>query len=942
VIPEFHRLFEASPDLYLVLAPDLTIVAVNDAYAQATRTQRAQILGRGLFDVFPDNPGDPQADGVGKLGASLQRVLLLRQPDRMALQKYDIPRPPSEGGGFEQRYWSPGNFPVLDDAGEVAWIIHRVEDVTETTLLKQEGDRRAAENERLRRLANQVEARFRDLLESAPDAIVIINAQGDIHLVNTQAETLFGYARAELLGKPIETLMPARFHASHPGRRNGFFANPCLRPMGSGRELSGRRKDGSEFPVEISLSLLETGDGMLVSSAIRDITDRKRIEQDLREKNTQLESANRAKDLFLASMSHEIRTPMNGIIGTLEVLQQGAMKPQQQEMVTLVRESADSLLEIIDDILDFSKIGAGRLDIERLPMSVADEVEKCCGLLNRYAERKGGILSVYVDPAIPDSVLGDPNRLRQVLANLTSNAIKFSSGLTRQGQISVRAVLVERAEEQVTIEFRVADNGIGMDEGTLARVFTSFMQADPSTTRRYGGTGLGLAICKQLSQLMGGDVSVRTRLNEGSTFTARLPFAMATHASARLAAPSEVSGLACLVVGSHGGASADLAEYLESDGAGVARQPHVAAAVEWARTSPHGLVVWIVEHAREPAAAATLHRAVRELGALGIRIALVMIGRGRRRHPRMEASGAVSIDGNALNRRTLARAVAIAAGRCPGSPDVRIPQARTVARPAPCRADAIRQHRLVLVAEDNEINQRVISEQLGMIGLAADMATDGAQALDMWASGEYSLVLTDLHMPEMDGYDLAAAIRTLEGGRSRIPIIALSANALRGESERCFAAGMDDYLSKPTPLAALGAMMEKWLPRHEPAPTPPIDVAVLQAIVGADEQVTAEFLRDFRASAQRMSESLAVACAEHRTADATSAAHCLKSSASTVGAPRLAQVCAQIEAAGRAGETGVMAMLLPSFNAEVRAVEDYLDTLAPPDPQIALQLVGAP
>jgi CheY-like chemotaxis protein len=196
-------------------------------------------------------------------------------------------------------------------------------------------------------------------------------------------------------------------------------------------------------------------------------------------------------------------------------------------------------------------------------------------------------------------------------------------------------------------------------------------------------------------------------------------------------------------------------------------------------------------------------------------------------------------------------------------------------------------------------------------------------------------------MPEMDGYDLTAAIRTLEGGRSRIPIVALSANALRGESERCFAAGMDDYLSKPTPLAALGAMMDKWLPGHEPAPTPPIDVAVLQAIVGADEQVTAEFLRDFRASAQRMSESLAAACAEHRTADATSAAHCLKSSASTVGAPRLAQVCAQIEAAGRAGDTGVMATLLPAFNAEVRAVEDYLDALAPPDPQIALQLVGA-
>jgi CheY-like chemotaxis protein len=640
-------------------------------------------------------------------------------------------------------------------------------------------------------------------------------------------------------------------------------------------------------------------------------------------------------------MSHEIRTPMNGIIGTLEVLQQGAMKPQQLEMLTLVRESADSLLEIIDDILDFSKIGAGRLDIERLAMNVADEVEKCCGLLNRYAERKGGILSVFVDPAIPDSVMGDPSRLRQVLANLASNAIKFSSGLPRQGQIAVRAVLAERTEGQVTIEFRVADNGIGMDEATLARVFTSFMQADPSTTRRYGGTGLGLAICKQLSQLMGGNISVQTRLGEGSTFTARLPFALPAHAIIRQASPTEVSGLPCLVIGNHGGASADLAEYLKSDGADVAQLPHVAAAVEWTRAAHQGLVAWIVEYAREPAAAATLHRAVRELAAIGVRVALVMIGRGRRRHPRMEASGAASIDGNALNRKTLARAVAIAAGRCPASPDARIPHSPDVVGQPPARADAIRQRRLVLVAEDNEINQRVISEQLGALGYAADIAANGTRALDMWASGAYALVLSDLHMPEMDGYDLAAAIRTLEGGRSRIPIVALTANALRGESERCIAAGMDDYLSKPTPLAALDAMMEKWLPGQDAAAAPPVDVTILQAIVGADEHVTRDFLREFRSSVRRMASELSASCAEHRTADATSAAHCLKSSASTVGAPRLAQVCAQIEAAGRAGETGTMTTLLAAFNAEVRAVEDYLDAIAPQGPQIALQLVGA-
>ncbi len=810
---EFQRLFESSPDLYLVLTPDLSIVAVSDAYLQATMTRRQDILHRALFDVFPDNPGDSTATGVQNLRASLQRVLRNRIADRMPVQKYDIRRPKSEGGGFEERFWSPTNSPVFDDAGNLCHIIHRVEDVTESSRLKQKGIDQARDNRSLRRQALRVEARFRALLEEVPDAIVIADKSGQMQFVNAQAEKLFGYARVELVGHQIELLMPARFRAAHPDRRQRFCANPSIRSMNANRGLYGQRKDGSEFPLEISINSIETESGILILSAIRDMTERKRIEAELLDKNIALENAGRAKNLFLASMSHEIRTPMNGIIGTVDVLQTGNLSTEQLEMVDLIRDSAQALLAIIDDILDFSKIEAGRLDIERLPMAIANEVEKTCDLLNRFAERKGGTLMVFVDPAIPRALLGDASRLRQILLNLTSNAIKFSSGLPRSGHVSVRAVLAERHADRVVVQFRVSDNGIGMSDASVARLFTSFTQADASTTRRYGGTGLGLAICKQLATLMDGDITVATQVNEGSTFTVRLPFSLTPEEVVTAEDPSEVAGINCLIVG-QGGMGDDLAVYLISDGAMVRRVTDLTAARAWCRANDRVSAVWLIEAGEDSADPDTLQAAIQARTDLPTPVALVFVGCGLRRIPRAEVDGVIAIDGNALSRRTLVHAVAIAAGRGSVKTDSQSGGPIASTPRVPGRVDAIQQRRLILVVEDNEINQKVIRTQLKILGYAADIAANGRDALELWKSGDYALLLTDLHMPEMDGYDFAAAVRVAEAGRSRTPIIALTADALRGESDRCLAAGMDDYLSKPAPLAALAAMIKKWIERE--------------------------------------------------------------------------------------------------------------------------------
>jgi PAS domain S-box-containing protein len=923
---EFRTLAEAMPQIVWVTRADGWNIYCNAQWTNYTGLSRDESLGHGWIKPF--HPDDQRQAQEAWAKATTGKVAYSNEG---RIRRAD--------GVY--RWWLIRAVPLLDAAGEILKWIGSCTDVDELKLAEIEVSRANHELQRQR-------TELRVLFDLVPAMIWFKDTENRLLRVNERVAKAAGRTVQSIEGTSSLELYSQL--AAQVQLEDAELIRSGVPMLGMVQAV--KDWEGKEIWIQRDKVPYRDESGKIVGivSMAMDITERKRDQDALRELNADLEirvrartaelnlardeaeQANRAKSAFLAQMSHEIRTPMNGVIGMIDVLHQSSLRGYQVEMVDLIRESAYSLLQIIEDILDFSRIEAGKMDMHREPMQLAGMVERVCGMLDNLAIKRHVRLTVFVDPAIPRTVMGDENRLRQVLVNLAGNAIKFSGGREHPGHVGVRAVLVEREAQALTVDLVVTDDGIGMDEATLARLFSPFVQADASTTRRFGGSGLGLAISSMLVSLMGGSISVASRVGGGSTFSVRLRFDAVEGGEPDVDPSLATQGLRCRIIGRQLPLAGDLAAYLAHGKVTLERSPDLAHAAA-SEQSP-GLWVWLILPGPSvPSLEELRAMAPRKPGS---ETRFVLLGWGTRRHPSLEAPDLVILDADALVRRTILRALALVTGRVLEESPAESP-GREGKTQSVSREEAQRQGRLILVAEDNETNRVVILRQLDLIGCAADVAIDGRDALERWRTGDFALLLSDLHMPKMDGYDLARAIRAEEAPGRHMPIIALTANALRDEELRCRAAGMDAYLSKPVRLEQLRASIEEWLgpasraaasPKVEPAPvaaTPPADLAVLAALVGDDPAVIDEVLQSFRDSAALSRDELSRGMLAGAAPAVEMAAHKLKSAARSIGALRVADLCAEIERVATSGRVDEFKVLLPLFETELDAVLRFLD-----------------
>jgi two-component system sensor histidine kinase/response regulator len=814
------------------------------------------------------------------------------------------------------------------------------------------------ERKRTEAALREGEMRNRAMVEAALDGVITIDDRGKIVEFNAAAERIFGHARVAVLGRDMsEVLIPPGLRDKHRRGMERFRQTGQSQILGQRIELTGQRANGTEFPIELAITSIQLEGRSLFTGFVRDVSDRKKAEaelrryvqdaeesrrcieqqmnelgrqaEELREAQFRAEQANRAKSDFLANMSHEIRTPMNGILGLTELVLDTELNAHQRKMIKLVRSSAEALLTVINDILDFSKIEAGQLELDPEDFMLRNMLADLLRPLALRAHEKGLELACKIAADVPDSVFGSPDRLRQVLINLIGNALKF----TERGEVVIR---VERAAPaygagDLDLHFVVEDTGIGVPEDKQQLIFAPFVQVDGSSTRKYEGTGLGLAISAKLVEMMGGKIWMESSPGSGSRFhfTVKMQPSRASRIQKRPADPRPLQGLAALIVDDHATNRLILEEILRSWEMRVETAADGTAAMEkidQARARGKVFDVILLDLFMPRMDGLTLAKNIRELPDMAD-TALVLASSADR-HGDAERCQTLGLAAHLLkpiNPTELLDILLDLVTRRPRMNDSML---------MPRAAGQTSAARRILLVEDNLVNREVAIGILKKHGHDVTTAHNGREALAILDRERFDLVLMDVQMPEMDGFEATAAIREREQSSGKhVPIIALTAHAMKGDRERCLAAGFDAYLSKPIQARELLDLVAQPLPAPpaEPARAEAslIDPAEMMTRVDGSLTLLNKIKEVFRLECRDMLDQIRQAIEAGNARDLYRAAHTFKGSVSYFGSGPANQAALCLEDMGRTGDLTGAAQAYDTLKEIVSRLVPALDGMAP-------------
>jgi PAS domain S-box-containing protein len=962
----FRELAETIREVFWVCDPTSSkIHYISPAYAE--------VWGRSCESLYEDARSFAEpivAEDRQRVLASLETFASLGLDE-----EYRITRPDGRVRWIHAR-----GLPVRDETGQVKRLVGIATDVTKQKMaedalrnahaeLEHRVEARTAElrkaNESLLQSETDLQ-RAKDVavaanqaksivFDTALDAIVTIDSRSVITEWNLQAETMFRWDRTEAVGARLDqTIIPESHWDAHRRAIDAFIKTGEGPLLNTVAEIVAVRRDGREFPVEVAITPAWSGGECTFTAFIRDITARKQTEAELRLAKDAAENASRAKSEFLAKMSHEIRTPLNGVIGMSGLLLDTALDEKQHRFAELIKTSGTSLSELINDLLDFSKIEARKMEIESIDFDLYAAVEEVAEMLSIKASLKGLDLACLTMPDVPRQVRGDSQRVKQILINLVNNAIKF----TESGSISMRLTLEEQSPEHTIVRFSITDTGIGIPADRLDRLFKSFSQVDSSTTRTYGGTGLGLAISKQLAELMGGSIGVDSTAGQGSTFwfTVRLGPGSQTRQLVPTTAPDSGHRR---VLAAHD--SPMMRETLRSqlscwglEAATASTADEAMKMLIEAAATAHPYDVAILDGELPDFNTLELGKAIKARREIAETVLLILLPMGSDLEP-LKLRGA-GFSGHLVKpvRQSRLYDSIVDAMASTSQPNNVVAKTMPDASSSPIHNANAANRARILIAEDNRVNQIVASEILAKHGFACDIVDNGRKAIAAVSSASYDLVLMDCLMPEIDGFEATRQIRKAEEANPAMPprhtpIIALTANAINGDRERCLEAGMDDYVSKPIDPNRLIDAIQKLLARSDQTSptqsvieaaavvvstastiarneTPPLAIdALLERCMGNAETVTS-ILDEFERQAVSDLAEIKGHVASGNCEGTARVAHTLKGASGILAADALSDVAFKLERMGRAGVLAEADELLTQLNDEVLRCIDYLPT----------------